>query len=132
MLTMSVWGFYLFGFTRTYNVFQKFWRGQYSLSISFWGFYVFGWLFGFAGFLVAVVIPLELLGLRLAVRFLSLGFIVYPLWAGVGVWRSGGSGKSSRTWRLLARGIVGFYTLGILYHAINGGALRVIRVLIAG
>jgi hypothetical protein len=113
------------------TLFGRFWRGEYSLPRSFWGFYVLGYL---AAFLVLTLaaIPFFLLHLHPFGRILQIGYFVYPLWAGIGVWRSAKAYPftgAARFWAWAAQGVVLVFGLVILFNAANGGALRVAAVL---
>lgn len=68
--------------------FARLWRGEQPLARAFWGYFVLGsFLALIAGLVVAV--PLLLLGIREATTpIILLVRIAYPIFAGVGVWRS--------------------------------------------
>lgn len=106
---------------------RRFWRGGYSLAASFWLFYVLGF---FVASIVLVLAAGVLYRLHLEPfgRVLLVSIPLYSLFAAVGVWRSATAypfNGVARFWAWAAKGIVGFYSLCILYQAANGGAARV-------
>jgi hypothetical protein len=109
-----------------YQKCKKFWRGGYSLPRSFWGFYVLG-LFSYLFLCFLIALPLSSLGLKPLGRALLASYFLYPLWASVGVWRSARPENCSRGWGIIAKGVVAFYGIAILFQLlINGGAVRMI------
>jgi hypothetical protein len=107
-------------------MFGRFWRGQYSLPRSFWAFYVLGWPIACIGLTLAAI-PFFLLHVHPFGGILQIGYLLYPLWAGVGVWRSARAYPftgAARFWAWAAQGVVGFFGLAILIQAASGGAVR--------
>jgi hypothetical protein len=115
------------------TILRRLWWGTYSLGIAFWGFYCFGWLLVF---LAAAFLSLSSSFIHVHVIGFLLGqFVVWCYWitASVGVWRSAGLGMGSEIWLdrvlpLLARSIVFFVAIDVLWRMVNGGALRLMEV----
>lgn len=108
---------------------RDFWRGRVSLGTAFWWFYIATGM-GIFLLLVLVSAAFGLIGLAhpaLAMSFAA--YILYELWAAVGVWRSASADpRRNRLLPWLAKGWVAFMSIGTIIHLINGGALAIMEL----
>lgn len=110
--------------------FLKFWQGQYTLPVAFWVFLIPGTILAP---LVAMIvdIPFYFSGMPQVLGPLSVfAMIVYPAFAGVGVWRSANARPFQR-WPVAAAAAkigVCLWLLGIASRVTGMGFMDVVRL----
>jgi hypothetical protein len=134
------------------EILRKFWWGQYSLPKSFWAFFVGGYFLCWILIMIAValfagVFPDHSLSRPLITLLSAVVGIIYPFWAGMGVWRS--ADRTAKEWRrvqqsalpsarglprlsvYLYKGVVLLFLGSMLFRLANGGALALMEAITA-
>ena len=111
--------------TRTVEGLKKLWRGEQPLGRAFWVYFVIGWI-GFIFLSVLVGQVFLVAGVRpLAVVVTALSSLVYPVFAGIGVWRSANAYRSDGAFPTVAPALAEIAILLALvpmaWNFLNGG-----------
>ncbi len=111
--------------TRTINGLKKLWRGEQPLGRAFWVYFVIGWI-GFIVLSFLVGLALLVIGIRpLAVVVTAFSMLVYPVFAGIGVWRSANAHRSDGAFPNVAPALAKLAVLAVVvpmtWNFLNGG-----------
>ena len=107
--------------TRSIEGLKKLWRGEQPLGRAFWVYFVVGQI-GFVILSILVAMGLLVVGLR-PIGILSVVFatFVYPVFAGIGVWRSANAYELHGFYPFLAKAVVLIVLVSMLWNLLNGG-----------
>lgn len=110
---------------------QRLWRGEQPLARAFWLYFVLGWI----GFIILAMIlhtGFFYAGIRPAgFIIMAAAYLAYPLFAGVGVWRSASAYPHHGFYRVAAKIVVVLVAAWIILALANGGALQLMDILTA-
>ena len=107
--------------TRIIDGFKELWRGEQPLGRAFWVYFVMWWIgIFFLSFFVAAFFAL--IGLRPLVPVIgAMSVLGYPLFAGIGVWRSANAYELHGFYPFLAKVAVLVVLLPMFWRVFNGG-----------
>ena len=109
----------------------RLYRGEYSLAVAFWGFLIGG---TFAVGVVTVLLAVPLLFLvNGGLVYLMMSALLSGYWCIVliGIWRSASTGRSHLIYQVLAKVLIVWFVVSLIWSLVNGEALREVRLVLA-
>ena len=110
---------------------EKLWRGEQPLGRAFWLYFLAGWI-GLLFLAMIVHVALFSIGLRpIGLFIFAAAYLAYPVFAGIGVWKSANVYEYHGFYPIAAKAGVCFMLAPMAWSLMNGGALHLVQLLVS-